>query len=129
MGKCIGIDFQYWFPAQAQVDRERSSTTQGFNANWQQHNFPGVPTIPTKTRSDREQRYNQYRELNRHIRYLSKTSKRSSLVILNLPDPNEEESSVDYMQYVQILTEGCPRVMLVHGTGHEVISGLNAVVE
>ena len=79
-------------------------------------------------------------------------------VILNLPDPNEEESPVDYMQFVQSLTEeaslhaapprsilpmpappspdssspclqGCPRVMLVHGTGHEVISGFNAVVD
>ena len=50
-------------------------------------------------------RYHQYRELNKHIRYLQKTSKRSSLVILNLPDPNEEESAVDYMQFIQILTE------------------------
>lgn len=50
-------------------------------------------------------------------------------MILNLPDPNEEESAIDYMQFVQILTEGIPRCMLVHGTGHEVISGFNAVVE
>ena len=30
------------------------------------------------------------------------------MVILNLPDPNEEESAVDYMQFIQILTEGKP---------------------
>jgi len=82
-----------------------------------------------KQPSTLDTRYHQYRELNKHIRYLQKTSKRSSLVILNLPDPNEEESAVDYMQFIQILTEGCPRVMLVHGTGHEVISGFNAVVD
>ena len=54
-------------------------------------------TPPTKAvndgytaQTDRQYRFSQYKELNRHIRYLQKTSKRSSLVILNLPDPNEE---------------------------------------
>jgi len=79
--------------------------------------------------SQSEIRAGQYRRLNWRIRYLENTSKRSSLIILNLPDPNEEESAVDYMQYVQILTQGCDRCMLVHGTGLEVISGFNAVVE
>lgn len=114
--------------------------------NWQQSNFAGVPEGPGKMRynadqvpltereRDRQRKFSQYRELNKHIRYLSRTSRRSNLVILNLPDPNDEEqhnveSAVDYMQFVQILTEGCPRVMLVHGTNHEVISGFNAVVD
>ena len=49
-------------------------------------------------------------------------------VIVNLPDPLAETDPVEYMQYVQILTEDVPRMLLVHGSGREIISNFNTVV-
>jgi hypothetical protein len=116
--------------SQPEPRQSSASVSHGPSSSNRHSGDSGYYDAPEELLTPRVQlRQNQYRQLNSHIRYLSKTSKRSSLVIMNLPDPNEEQSAVDYMQYVQILTKGCPRVMLVHGTGHEVISGFNAVVE
>eukprot|EP00658_Telonema_sp_P-2_P024549 TRINITY_DN1986_c0_g1_i3.p1 TRINITY_DN1986_c0_g1~~TRINITY_DN1986_c0_g1_i3.p1 ORF type:complete len:232 (+),score=45.32 TRINITY_DN1986_c0_g1_i3:412-1107(+) len=78
----------------------------------------------------REERYNQFHTLNQKIRYnMDSYLKAPKLVIVNLPDPLAETDPVEYMQYVQILTEGIPRMLLIHGTGHEIISDFNVAVD
>lgn len=51
-------------------------------------------------------------------------SRRSQLVLLNLPRPpkNKKEVVDDYMNYMGILTENIPRVLFVGGSGKEVIA-------
>uniref|UniRef100_A0A915BHE0 Solute carrier family 12 member 6 n=1 Tax=Parascaris univalens TaxID=6257 RepID=A0A915BHE0_PARUN len=51
-------------------------------------------------------------------------SRRSQLVLLNLPRPpkNKKEVVDDYMNYMDILTENIPRVLFVGGSGKEVIA-------
>ena len=62
----------------------------------------------------------------------------TSLVIVNLPDPPELAASakqladgkmdekmaelVQYMEYMEGLAEGLPRVLYVHGSGQEIIN-------
>eukprot|EP00656_Telonema_subtile_P056407 TRINITY_DN9001_c0_g1_i1.p1 TRINITY_DN9001_c0_g1~~TRINITY_DN9001_c0_g1_i1.p1 ORF type:complete len:1149 (-),score=269.74 TRINITY_DN9001_c0_g1_i1:247-3693(-) len=73
-----------------------------------------------------EERYQQFHTLNQKIRYnMDSYLKAPKLVIINLPDPLAETDPVEYMQYVQILTEDVPRVLLLHGSGHEIISDFN----
>ncbi|VDP01135.1 unnamed protein product [Soboliphyme baturini] len=58
--------------------------------------------------------------LNQAIRQRSSTSR---LVVINLPrPPTGAEGLADYMQYLEVLTEGLPRVLLVRGSGKEVIT-------
>jgi hypothetical protein len=61
-------------------------------------------------------------QLNKTI--LQKSNK-ASLVLLNIPTPPKTQSSLDdysYMEYINVLAEGLSRVLLVHGTGREVIT-------
>ena len=47
----------------------------------------------------------------------------SQLVVLNLPrPPKAREGLQNYMEYLEVLTEKLPRVLLVRGTGKEVIT-------
>mmetsp|Transcript_40242 Transcript_40242/g.93196 ORF Transcript_40242/g.93196 Transcript_40242/m.93196 type:complete len:1057 (+) Transcript_40242:94-3264(+) len=49
-------------------------------------------------------------------------SKRSQLVVMNLPDvwSTEEEEVKHFMTYCDIMTDGLDRVLFVHSSGHEV---------
>jgi len=67
--------------------------------------------ISTRTR--------MWTDLNSHIRRESSTS---ALVVLNMPTPMEGQSAAKYMNYLQTLTRGIPRVILCHGTGREIIN-------
>jgi potassium/chloride transporter 4/5/6 len=50
-------------------------------------------------------------------------SEDSQLVCLNLPKPPHTRDCLpDYMEYLEVLTEKLPRVLLVRGTGKEVIT-------
>merc|ERR1711874_180259 len=50
----------------------------------------------------------------------------AKLVILNLPGPpktlNSEDSDYSYMEFLEVLTEGLERVLMVRGGGREVIT-------
>jgi hypothetical protein len=48
--------------------------------------------------------------------------RQTDLVITNLPDLADDVSSFGYMQYVEHLTAGLPRTLLIRGTSREVIS-------
>ncbi|CAK5093820.1 unnamed protein product [Meloidogyne enterolobii] len=51
-------------------------------------------------------------------------STESQLVLLSLPKPPKSIQSLveNYLAYVEALTEGLPRIMLIGGSGKEVIT-------
>lgn len=50
-------------------------------------------------------------------------SHQSQLVILNLPaPPSSKAGELNYMEFLEVLTEGIDRVLMVRGSGHEVIT-------
>jgi potassium/chloride transporter 4/5/6 len=58
-------------------------------------------------------------KLNRHI---VQRSAKASLVILNLPPPKVSASPEVYMEYIDALSQGITRVLLVRGSGREVVA-------
>lgn len=62
-------------------------------------------------------------QLNKRIYEKSATS---ALVVLNLPEPPRKESALNnYMEYLNVLTRNLRRVLLVRGSGSEVITMYN----
>ena len=58
--------------------------------------------------------------LNQNLREWSTDSQ---LVVLNLPKPPSSRLGLhNYMEYMEVLTEGLPRVLLVRGSGREVVT-------
>jgi potassium/chloride transporter 4/5/6 len=60
--------------------------------------------------------------LNQQIQERSRDAK---LVLINLPSPPPKQSSLaaySYMEYVDVLTEGLDRLLLMRGSGREVIT-------
>lgn len=60
--------------------------------------------------------------LNKEIR---ERSHDAQLVLINLPSPPPKQSSLaaySYMEYVDVLTEGLDRLLLMRGSGREVIT-------
>ncbi len=54
---------------------------------------------------------------------LREYSDKSQLVILNLPKPPHSSSGLhNYIEYLQVLTDKLERVLLVRGSGKEVIT-------
>ncbi|ESO89778.1 hypothetical protein LOTGIDRAFT_124442 [Lottia gigantea] len=59
-------------------------------------------------------------ELNKHIQSLSSTAQ---LLIVNMPQfPTKTENVENYMTFLELLVEGIDRVLLVRGSGQEVIT-------
>lgn len=59
-------------------------------------------------------------KLNKAVKEQSLSSR---LVVLNLPKPPESSEALhQYMDYLEVLTEGLERVLLVRGSGKEVIT-------
>lgn len=60
--------------------------------------------------------------LNQQIR---ERSHEAQLVLINLPSPPSKQSSlaaISYMEYIDALTEGLDRLLLMRGSGREVIT-------
>ncbi|KAK2851569.1 hypothetical protein Q5P01_007845 [Channa striata] len=52
-----------------------------------------------------------------------KKSKEAKLVLLNMPGPPKNRmGNENYMEFLEVLTEGLNRVLLVRGGGREVIT-------
>lgn len=53
---------------------------------------------------------------------IKQESSSAALIFLSLPPPSPLQSSSDYMEYLDALTADLPRVMLVKGSGAEIVS-------
>ncbi|CAJ0931311.1 unnamed protein product, partial [Mesorhabditis belari] len=53
---------------------------------------------------------------------MQRESKLAQLVIVNLPGPPDNDSDTYYMEFIEALTEKLDRVLLVRGTGAEVVT-------
>ncbi|OUC41241.1 amino acid permease [Trichinella nativa] len=49
-------------------------------------------------------------------------SRESDLIFLNLPDPGKNGYEKFYMEYIEVMTTGLNRVVLIKGTGSEVVT-------
>jgi len=76
---------------------------------------------PSVIQTDTIRKMHSAVELNKKI--LEK-SKDASLVLMNIPSPPKGHGSADYnyMAYIQASMEGLNRVLLVRGSGREVIT-------
>lgn len=53
---------------------------------------------------------------------MRKHSKEAALVMINLPAPSPNQQSLDWVEYIDVLTFSIERVVLVNGTGSEVVT-------
>ena len=53
---------------------------------------------------------------------MKKRSSKSPLVFCNLPIPNSNQTAMDYLEYVDVLCADLQRVILVKGSGFEVVT-------
>lgn len=53
---------------------------------------------------------------------MRRRSAKSPLVFCNLPVPNQHQSGLDYVEYIHVLCQDLKRVVLVKGTGFEVVT-------
>uniref|UniRef100_A0A914W1E8 Solute carrier family 12 member 6 n=1 Tax=Plectus sambesii TaxID=2011161 RepID=A0A914W1E8_9BILA len=87
-----------------------------------------TPAQGKKTKAERMKRLDREKAKKMHtaVRLNQKVleySKDSQLVVLNLPRPPRTRVGLqNYMEYLETLTEKLPRVLLVRGTGKEVIT-------
>ncbi|XP_065827831.1 solute carrier family 12 member 6-like [Oscarella lobularis] len=83
------------------------------------HVLEGTPHPPKPT-EDNVRRMNTSVKLNEIIMQKSHDSK---LVVLNLPGPPSASSDAEnYMEFLEVLTEGLDRVLMVRGGGREVVT-------
>eukprot|EP00731_Ephydatia_muelleri_P026278 Em0018g378a len=83
-------------------------------------NHQELDTTLTKPMEGNVRRMNTSVKLNKMIK---KTSTDAALVIVNLPSPPKNKNDEkNYMEFLDVLTEGLPRVLLVRGGGREVIT-------
>lgn len=75
------------------------------------------------SRSENQRKLHSATRLNE---LLQNHSSEADLVIVNMPTPSRSEAGeYYYMDYIEVLTEGLGRVLLVRGTGREVITAFS----
>lgn len=80
---------------------------------------PGIPSSPTVLKKNIKKMHSAVR-LNEIIR---ERSAEACLVIVNLPGPPRDRTGLtNYLDYLEVLTDGLERVLLARGTGREVIT-------
>ncbi len=80
---------------------------------------PGIPSSPTVLKKNMKKMHSAVR-LNEIIR---ERSAEACLVIVNLPGPPKHRAGLtNFLDYLEVLTDGLERVLLARGTGREVIT-------
>merc|ERR1719220_683990 len=113
----------------AEVNKEENSNFGGKSPSKETANTPGssfgssltVPQNKSKESSNVRRMHTAVR-LNERI---VEKSHEAKLVILNLPSPPKTmgpDRDASYMEYLEVLTEGLERVLMVRGGGREVIT-------
>uniref|UniRef100_A0A914VHW9 Solute carrier family 12 member 6 n=1 Tax=Plectus sambesii TaxID=2011161 RepID=A0A914VHW9_9BILA len=87
-----------------------------------------TPKTSTEQRAERIKKLDREKVKKMHTavrlnQKLREHSESSQLVIINLPRPPRTRAGLhSYLEYLETLTEGLPRLLLVRGTGKEVIT-------
>uniref|UniRef100_A0A8C9TIG4 Solute carrier family 12 member 7 n=1 Tax=Scleropages formosus TaxID=113540 RepID=A0A8C9TIG4_SCLFO len=77
-------------------------------------------TVPCRRNQSNVRRMHTAVELNKAI---GSKSRGAQLVLLNMPGPPKNKGGDEnYMEFLEVLMEGLPRVLLVRGSGREVIT-------
>ncbi|VDN08297.1 unnamed protein product [Thelazia callipaeda] len=91
-----------------------------------QHTINDKTSITTANRFKHSLEQRVIREAHSAVRLNKKIFEKSStsaLVVLNLPEPPKKESALsNYMEYLNVLTNNLRRVLLIRGSGSEVIT-------
>jgi potassium/chloride transporter 4/5/6 len=112
----------------APPDVEEVKATANFSRRWSRqlsedtHNLlvPGASPALVKPSEDNVRRMNTSVKLNELI---VQKSHDAQLVIINLPGPPKaQEDEENYLEFLEVLTEGIDRVLMVRGGGREVVT-------
>merc|ERR1712183_229027 len=111
-------------PTDAEVNKEEwGKSPSKETANTPGSSFGSSLTVPQKSKeSSNVRRMHTAVRLNERI---VEKSHEAKLVILNLPSPPKTmgpDRDASYMEYLEVLTEGLERVLMVRGGGREVIT-------
>lgn len=86
--------------------------------------FPGAGLEPWVTLSCRNQ--SNVRRMHTAVKLngvVLSRSRGAQLVLLNMPGPpRNRQGDENYMEFLEVLTEGLDRVLLVRGSGREVVT-------